>query len=864
MAKKLSTHAVGLFIGLAVAALIVFLSFIVYEGVSIPERIELRVLDFHFRFQSARREREYLQRATQVGATTQAQDPGVSEDVIILAVDTLSLSRFGRWPWPRYRHADLVNTLARLSDQGSRESSLFLDFFFIEPSANAYSDAVLVDAIRQSGRVYLETVLANETPPPEIIDEFFERHEVLFRNAGQVSNVRGEWWAMRPHFGLEPPLQPFGRVTAGYGHANFTPDPDTVFRRQPLVARISRLVEELRLDELSPRTPVDVEGYEWLGWTDRDRTTWLVEYPLTDRVIEDLTRELRRHAPLRQPPESDPQGEPYYVVHRYRDQFIPSITLSLSLDYFGRAFDDLEVVVGSHIRIPDVRVYDPRAREWGEYQVPLRFPEYDAERTLVREGRYRPVRDVVIPINEHGEMLINWAGPRSSAARDGYQTFPVRSYAAYAGRVPGIDESAWPSTLALENKIVMVGPFASGMADDEKLTPHGLMYGVEMHANALNTIIMDRFLHHAPRWMDIAVLVALALIVAFVASRLQPVISLAISVVMIVGYFVAVSALFANSRFILNYSSPALAMILTFIGVVVYRVVTEGAEKRFIKKTFAMYVSPDYVDQLVDTPEVLEELGGVERELTMYFSDIQEFTKLSEALEPRRLADFLNRYLTELVAIIQDERGTIDKFVGDAIVAFWNWPQPDDQHALHGVQAALRCQKRIAELEQEFMKPIEEGGVGRHGRTRIGLNTQLTNVGNFGSEQRLTITAIGDGMNLASRLEGANKYLGTFTLVSESTYRQLGGALPARRIGSVEVVGKIHPITVYEPMLPETYEAGRRTYQTYERALEAAEALRLDEARTLLGSIVETDLPARKLLAELTPQWTGVRRLTEK
>ncbi len=841
---------------------------------AIPERLELRLLTVHFRLKET-----FRTRSVQEGVLYQELNPAISRDIEIIAIDTSSLSQFGRWPWPRWRHADLVNSFARISDQRNRERALFLDLFFIEPADDAYEDAMLIEAIEHGGRVFLQTVLADYFLPPAVEDEYFKRHDVLFDNAGRIRNVEGEWWAMLPYFGIEPPLQPYGRVVRGFGHANFDQDWDAVFRRQPLVAKVSRLIEELRLDELTTETHVDTERFERLAWVDRDGRYHHIPHPLTDSALEALQRRMTAEAP---PALVDTTGDGqaddrYYVVRKFRDQFIPSITLSLALEYFNKDYDDIQVVLGTHITIPDVKVYDRETDSWVPYHVPVSPARLDDEGNVVREAVYRHVQNIVIPINEHGEMLINYMGPRSSPTRDGHQTFPVRSYAAYTARgVVGPDPALWRPTRAADNKILMVGPFSAGMAEDEKLTPYGLMYGVEKHANALNTIIMDRFLRNIPYWADLLILVGLIMLVAIATGRLKnPFLSFFAMLGVLFVFFFVTTYVFDTRAYLVNFSSPALGVLLTFVTVVVYRVLTEGREKRFITSAFGTYVSPAVVQQLVQNPALLKQLGGERRELTMFFSDIQGFTTLSEALPPDTLVNFLKGYLTELVNIIQEEEGAIDKFEGDAIIAFWNAPLDVPQHPVHGVRAALRCQKRLAELQETYARPVADGGVGKEIRTRIGLHSGEVNVGNFGSDKRLDYTALGDAMNLASRLEGSNKEFGTYCLISQATFRGLDGAFPARELGRISVVGRLEPVTVYEPMLAEDYERRRQTVETYGRALDAWYNARLEEARELFAGIADVDPPAAAMVAQAEawlarPQtarprgWTGVLTRTEK
>ncbi len=799
--RVFKTQYFALIIAAAVIGVFVLLAY----TTAIPERLELRMLTVHFSLKQTFRGQN-----VQEGVVVQEANPAISPAIEIIGIDTSSLNQFGRWPWPRWRHADLVNSFARISDQTNRETALFLDLFFIEPSDEAYNDAALIDAIEKSGRVYLETVLANQFqlgsqfPPSDAAIEFFQRHEVLFDNAGEITDIQGNWWDMRTHFGLEPPLQPYGAVTRGYGHANFDQDWDAVFRRQPLVAKVSRIVDEIRLDELTTDTVVDFANYERLAWIDRDGIYSHIEFPLTDDVIADVTRAMEAEAPERLV-DADGDGtfeDSYFIVRRIQDHFVPSITLSLALEYFNKSYDDLEIILGESITIPDVEVYDTTVDQWVPYSVPISLAVFDENGEVVEEEVRRTVEDIVIPINENGEMLINYNGPRSSPSRDGYQTFPVRSYAAYTARgVVGPEPATWRPTRAADGKILMVGPFSAGMADDEKLTPYGLMYGVEIHANALNTIIMDRFLRYAPTWLDIGILAVAAFLAAVVAGLLRnPLWSFGIVLVVVVAFFFAVTIIFDTQALILNFTSPALAMLLTFVAVVLYRILTEGREKRMLTETFGKYVSPQVVDNLIDSPPVL---GGVEQEITVLFSDIRGFTDMSETMSSQELVKYLNEYLTAMTNVILEYNGTLDKYVGDEIMCFWGAPLPQRDHRILAAKCALRQMEvlhefndRMAQLKQEdpdwaFLppKPIDIG---------IGINSGLMTVGNMGSAGRLNYTLMGDHVNLGARLEGINKAYGTNVIASENTWGEIRDKAIGRELDLIRVKGKQRPITIYE------------------------------------------------------------------
>ncbi|TVR05936.1 MAG: adenylate/guanylate cyclase domain-containing protein [Spirochaetaceae bacterium] len=770
--KLLETRVFGLFIGLVVVVVVAAINW----GTPIIERMELRTLDLHFRLKDS-----FTPTRVQEGVTVVERNPYVSDDIVIIGIDFATLSQIGRWPFPRSRHADLAHAFSRIRDPNRRERALFLDLFFIEPEAEAFNDALLLQAMRDNRRVFLETILDSAEPPSGAEDELFSRHDALFEAGGQITNVSGDLTGMPSHFGLQPPLSPFARAARGYGHANFAEDFDQVYRRQALVSRSSRLLETMSLSEVRAGMPLDTERFERLVWFDRSGRDHTIEYPITEAVIAQLRTDLEASAPR-----SGENGE--FLVRRYRDEFIPAITLSLAADYFNVALEDLEVVIGSHIRIPNPQRFDWRSGQWEPHQVLVRPARRNREGEVTSEAVYRIVPEIRIPIDATGSMLINFMGPRSSAARDGRQTFTVRPYVGYSARVPGLDSQTWPPTRAVENAILMVGAFAPGMAADELTTPFGLMYGVEVHANALNTIIMDRFLQHVPAWLDLLVIVILAAITSFMTSRLSIVWSFVVSLALVVIWFFVTTLTFDARTVVLNFSAPALAMIFAFVSIVVYRVMTEEKDKRRIRDMFGKYVSPRVVDQILERPP---ELGGVDKELTVFFSDIRGFTTLSESMTPQELVNHLNIYLTAMTDIILDHQGTLDKYVGDEIMCFWGAPLPQEEHAFLACRCALRQMEVLGELNASWPKEkrIEIG---------IGINSGIMTVGNMGSLGRMNYTLMGDNVNLGARLEGTNKQYGTAIIISEYTYGLVKDRVVARELDNIRVKGKNRPVLIYE------------------------------------------------------------------
>ena len=260
--------------------------------------------------------------------------------------------------------------------------------------------------------------------------------------------------------------------------------------------------------------------------------------------------------------------------------------------------------------------------------------------------------------------------------------------------------------------------------------------------------------------MDFLILTVLVLIVAF-ATRFQTVWSFFVTLFVIFALFLASSIIFDKYAYIINFANPSVASFLTFISIVVYRAMTEERDKRRIKNMFGTYLSPKVVEQILDNPP---ELGGVDKELTVFFSDIRGFTTLSESLTPQELVRILNKYLSAMTDIILAFDGTLDKYEGDAIMCFWGAPLPQPDHALRACKSALKQLEALKQLNEEVFPKDKQIDIG------IGLSSGIMTVGNMGSSQRMDYTLIGDNVNLGARLEGTNKAYGTKIIISENTY----------------------------------------------------------------------------------------------
>jgi adenylate cyclase len=742
----LKTRNFGLLIGL------VFSVFFCLFGFSsgLFRILESRLLETYFSLKSP-----VTKVAVQKGAWKTDANKFVSPDILIVGIDLKALQKFGSWPFPRSTHADLVNSFSRITNQAEREKALFLDIFFIDESGNPKGDSLLAKSISDSGRVFLESILDSSSAGETIDAEMFSRQQILFNKTGLFDRIHGNWKQLQPSFGLQTNLPQFNSVVKGYGSANImADDPDKIVRRQRLIVKYSRLETDLPFEALTPGFSVDESKFQRLSWLDTNGAEHQISLPLTARSLAALKKQIYKNAPpMLYDKNSDGTAEAETrSVQMYQDYFLPSITLSLAMDYWNAKPADCEVNIGKDIIIH-------------------------------RQNK----SSVVIPVDEQCAMVINFAGGASSASPDGLQTFPVRSYAGYARQTPE-DPAAWPETRAVGNKIVMVGAFDKGMAADEKQTPFGMMFGIEIHANSLNTILTENFIRHLPVQINMLLTFLLIMCMAFVASRMRNLWSLPIFILISVGLFVACSLLFDSTSILFNYSVPFAGMVFTYVTIILYRSSTEEREKRKIRAMFGKYVSPDVVSQMMDNPP---ELGGVDRELTVFFSDIRGFTSLSETLTPQELVKHLNEYLTAMTDIILDTGGTLDKYVGDEVMCFWGAPLEVKDHARRACQCALLQKKKLAEMNKNW-PPEKRLAIG------IGLNTGIMTVGNMGSQGRMNYTLMGDNVNLGARLEGTNKVYGTMIIASEYTYAMVKDQFVFRELDTIRVKGKNRPVVIYE------------------------------------------------------------------
>ena len=252
-----------------------------------------------------------------------------------------------------------------------------------------------------------------------------------------------------------------------------------------------------------------------------------------------------------------------------------------------------------------------------------------------------------------------------------------------------------------------------------------------------------------------------------------------------------VDQFFQNGWIVVTFMA-VLNGILVLIGVQIFMLLTEEKEKKFIKSTFSSYLNPKLVDILIQNPELIK-LGGEEKEVTVFFSAVKNLGEVTEGRSPKELVEFLNRYFSRMADIVVNTNGTLDKYIGDSVMAFWGAPVDLPGHALKACEAAVLMQNAV----EEFNKAEAERGY-KPIHVHIGINTGNIVVGNVGSEQQKNYTAIGDSVNLASRLKGLNKFFHTHIVISEYTYEKVKDGIIARELDLTRVKGKTKPVRIYE------------------------------------------------------------------
>lgn len=492
-------------------------------------------------------------------------------------------------------------------------------------------------------------------------------------------------------------------------------------------------------------------------------------------------------------------------------RFFRALIEASNTNYRNAAFPIPEIIAGTralaNVSVPPqsrndkiFRFASPGGRLNGVPVLDLPFALYD----VTHPGS--AMADELLPFLESdGRFVVRFHG--------GAGTYPWYSIDAVIqswvqlqnGEVPQIPLDTFKDTY------VFVGASAGGLFDLRPTPLSGDVPGVEFNATVLDNILNKNFMKRVPVvWAITLMLVYIAVAAASVFfSRLRVQTALALFAICLCLGSALVAA---RLGWWMPVIVPLVAVVLSTSLSYALQYYFEGRQRQFLRNAFGYYVSPEVIDRIVVDPSALA-LGGARRDVSIFFSDLVGFSKISEKLDPPVIAGFLNRFLSELTDIILDERGTVDKYEGDAIIAFWNAPIEVAKHESRAVRTALRCQARLKAISGEFERDF--GIVTKAG---FGIHSGDVVVGNFGSRTRFNYTIIGDAVNLTARLEGVNRVFGSGVIVSEACKVRCEDAFAWRRIGTIRVVGRDEPVTIFEPFMLPLSDETKEFISEFDRA----------------------------------------------
>lgn len=446
-------------------------------------------------------------------------------------------------------------------------------------------------------------------------------------------------------------------------------------------------------------------------------------------------------------PDSDGTVRNEPVVIEFEKAYYPSLDIATALAYTNASLDKVAVV----------------------------FNQYGLSR--INLGA------VTVPTDSNGMVQIDFHGPPG--------TYPTYSIA-------DVVKHKLPPEL-FRDKIILLGTTAIGIADTRPTPFESVAFpGVEVHANFIDNLLNGKFIQRGARenLLDMLFIFLFSVPVAVVIATMRPARSALLVLLAAAAFVFFAYHEFAVQRVWLAMFLPMATLFGTYSTVVSYNYFFEEREKKAVRGAFQQYMAPEVIAQVLDRPELLR-LGGEEKRLTAMFADIRGFTSLSEGLTPTALVDLLNEYLSEMTEIIFSHQGTLDKYIGDAIMAFWGAPLETPDHAERACRAALGMSVAMERLQDRWEK---------QGRPRIdigiGINTGPMLVGNMGSERRFNYTIMGDDVNLASRLEGVTKQFGTRLIISHTTWEAVRSKIVTRELDLIKVKGKKKPVAIYQVLAP--------------------------------------------------------------
>ena len=519
---------------------------------------------------------------------------------------------------------------------------------------------------------------------------------------------------------------------------------------------------------------------------------------------------------------------PFYTPNGYT----ANIDILQKNAYSGGFFDNPALDDdGVFRRVPLLQEYDGQIHEslalalartaMGSPQIEL-VVETNEENTNELFLEWVKIGETRIPVDEKGNVLVPYLGKQKS-----FEYIPATDI---LNKSVDLDK--------LKDKIALFGTSAPGLLD-LRTTPLEAAYpGVEIHANIIQGILDQRIMHKPgyTKGFEFLLLVILGLLLTFLLPWLSATWGVVLSLSMVT--LLIISNMFAWTQYqtVFPIATPVLLTVVLFTLQMIYGFFIESRGKRQLAHLFGQYVPPELVKEMSKKMEEIN-LDGEIKNMSVLFSDVRNFTTISESMAPKELTELINGFLTPITEIIHHQRGTIDKYMGDAVMAFWGAPLDDPKHALNALTAAMKMTERMNALRQDFAaRGWPEIKIG------VGVNTGDMNVGNKGSEFRVDYTVLGDAVNLGSRLEGLTKTYGVDIIVGEATRHQVP-EYEYRELDRVKVKGKDEPVAIYEPigLLENVDKSVRQDLKRYNLALKFYRARQWDDAEREFFALASVD-----------------------
>lgn len=461
-----------------------------------------------------------------------------------------------------------------------------------------------------------------------------------------------------------------------------------------------------------------------------------------------------------------------YILQRLGDKYYPSLPLRVICDYLQVKPEQMELTPGNSL--------------------------------LLHNAKFKndPPKDIAIPIDRYGRTYINFNGPWQKTEADPRDPSKFISHTSMLhydfADVYAISDDQFAMedfSAFIRGKIVVVSLVSTGSSDVGPVPTDNNFPLSGFHANVMNTFLSGSFIRDASIPLSFIVEFLFAVVLLFASNRASSKVFTVTSFALMVIFVILTIYAFLYFNLIFNIFGGSLALVFSSLNILAYRFVNEEKQKEVLRRSFESYFPPSVVKRIMANPDMITS-AGQKKELTILFSDIKGFTNYTSTVTPHEIQELLNKYFEAMVEIVFKYEGTVDKFIGDGLMVFFGDPEPQPDHAIRGVRAAIEMQKKCREFkrqwEQEGKMPIQ---------IRIGINTGFSIVGNMGSSKRLSYTVIGSEVNLASRLE-SNAPVGGI-LISENTYSIVKDSVLTRPLGEIKVKGLDQPVKVHEVLVDE-------------------------------------------------------------